>query len=521
MSLSHHHPCARPPSTTHYPPPTIHYPLSTTLYPLPTAHCLLPSAFCLLLLAGCTKPAPNSGQTAPGTSLAGVKLRLVVVDDPKLAEAVGRLRGEWGVLTRPEDATAGSDFQVQLMTAEELAAAEAMPGDAVICPAWLLGPLAQRQWTAPLSEELLREAAGDWGDMFELLRIGEAVWGSDVVAVPFGSPVLTCYYRADLLQKLGRRPPQTWAEYQQLAELLADRDNLDTDAKDDAVWCGTLEPLGPGWAGLVLLARAAPYAKHRNNYSTLFSIRTMEPLVGGPPFVRALEELVAAAKTGSPDQLPYDPDAVRAAFWQGKCGMALSWPTAAADLPEEIANDVQVGFAELPGSAEAFDVSDQAWEARNQEEDAQVPLLTIAGRIGVVNAASEHPEAAFRLLSWLSGPQVSEKVCASSPATTLLRRSHGKAPQLWVEKPVPSPAAAEYAELTAATFRRQQWVTALRIPGRSEYLVALDRAVEQAVRGELSAAEALQEAADRWAEITERLGLEEQKTAYLHSLGLQ
>ena len=63
-------------------------------------------------------------------------------------------------------------------------------------------------------------------------------------------------------------------------------------------WCGTIEPLAPGWAGLVLLARAAPYAKHRDNYSALFDIETMEPLVAGPPFVQALEELVAAAKLG-------------------------------------------------------------------------------------------------------------------------------------------------------------------------------------------------------------------------------
>ena len=100
-------------------------------------------------------------------------------------------------------------------------------------------------------------------------------------------------------------------------------------------WCGTIEPLAPGWAGLVLLARAAPYAKHRDNYSTLFNIDTMEPLVAGPPFVQALEELVAAAKFGPPDPFRYDPAAARAAFWKGQCGMTLTWPTAAEQGREE------------------------------------------------------------------------------------------------------------------------------------------------------------------------------------------
>ena len=40
------------------------------------------------------------------------------------------------------------------------------------------------------------------------VRSREIVWGSDVLAIPFGSPVLTCYYRVDLLEKLGRRPPE-------------------------------------------------------------------------------------------------------------------------------------------------------------------------------------------------------------------------------------------------------------------------------------------------------------------------
>jgi ABC-type glycerol-3-phosphate transport system substrate-binding protein len=79
----------------------------------------------------------------------------------------------------------------------------------------------------------------------------------------------------------------------------------------------------------VLLARAAAYAKHRDNYSALFNIETMEPLVAGPPFVQALEELVATAKSGPADPFHYDPSKARAAFWRGECGIMLSWPTAA------------------------------------------------------------------------------------------------------------------------------------------------------------------------------------------------
>jgi len=468
----------------------------------------------LLLLAGCSGPQSNGNGTSGGTPLADVKLRLLVVGDPELAAAVGQLRGEWNAQT-------GSELQVESITEVQLGQGDPLAADALVCPSWQLGPLAEQGLLAPIPASLLQANAGDWSDVFELLRRSEATWVGEPLAVPFGSPVFVCYYRADLLEKLGRRPPETWAEYQELAELLADRRNLGAAAPpDDAPWFGSVEPLGPGWAAPVLLARSAPYAKHRDNYSTLFDVRTMRPLVAGPPFVRALEELVAAAKLGSPEQLQYDPADARAAFWQGRCGMALTWPTGApGGVPGEVARDVRVGFVELPGSTKVFNVRKQSWEARAEDEDPHVPLLGAAGRIGVVSRKSAHPEAAFELLFWLSGKQFSPRVSAVSPATTLFRRSHLGAPRAWVEKPIPPAAAGQYAAMAERAFGRGEWLFALRIPGRAEYLAALDEAVRRAVRGVQSPAEALQQAATRWQEITDRLGRERQKTAYLHSLG--
>ncbi len=448
-------------------------------------------------------------------------MKLLVVDDPALAGAIRQVEGEWSAQT-------GCDFRVKELSREELAAAETLEADAVICPSWLLGSVGENHQLAAIPERLLRgkspmgslgDGQANWGEVFVLLWGCEAVWEGRDVAVPFGSPVLTLYYRADLLEKLGASPPRTWAEYQRLAELLSDRGKLgDAAPPDDAPWSGAIEPLAPGWAGLVLLARAAPYATHRENFSALFNIDTMEPLVGGPPFVRALEELVAAASFGSPEQLAYDPGAVRQASWQGKCGMALTWPTAAGGITAA-RDGLSAGFAELPGSPESYNVAEGRWEPRRTDEDTRVPLLAAAGRIGVVPAASDWPEAAFQLLFWLSDEQ-SANVCPASAETTLFRSSHMNSAGRWVEGQLPASAADRYAELTQQTLCRPQHLFALRIPGRSEYLSALDAAVQQAVRGRQSPKEALQQASDRWDQITDRLGVEPQRRAYWNSLGL-
>lgn len=467
-------------------------------------------ALALLLLAGCPATQPDRSEpTAP--PLAGTEVQLAVVDDPAMGRAAERLRGEWNAQT-------GGRFSVVEFTAEEALAAESPPGDAVVVPSALLGPFAERGWIAKVSSHApAADSIPGQPDpppaVFEALRRGEAVWGSTAMAVPFGSPVFVCYFRADLLRQLDRQPPRTWDEYQALARLMAD---ANPDVKP---WHGALEPLGPGWAGLVLLARAAPYAKHRENYSVWFDMRTMDPLIAGPPFLRALEELVEAAPFGAAESLELDPAGVRQAFWSGKAGIALSWPTAATDdLPADA--PFAVGFAELPGSAEVYNVGRARWDERADDECPHVPLLAVAGRLGVVGRNAEHAGAARELLTWLSGPEWSPTVCARSSATTLFRRGHLSAPGVWVE-PLASPeAAAQYAAATEAALGRRHWVFALRIPGRDAYLAALDRAVHAAVRGDATPQDALDKAAASWRATTDALGLDAQKTAYRRSLGL-
>ncbi len=490
------------------------HPPSTVRRPPSTVHLLLLG---LLTAAGCGT-SPEERPVPQRHPLAGVSLKLTVVGDSALATAIGQFRGEWNLQT-------GADFQVLPVSESKLARPEPFQADAIIGPAYLVGPAADQGRIVALSARQLRNTSGNWSDVFDLVRLHEVSWGARTWAVPFGSPVLVCYCRADLLQKLGRDPPRTWGEYLELARLLADRKILGQEARakaKNAAWWGTVEPLDSGWAGLVLLAHAAPYAKHRDNYSTLFRIDTMEPLVAGPPFVNALEDLVAAAKLGPADELDFDPDTARTAFWQGRCGLALSWPTAAAAIPPAgSAKGFRVVFSELPYAERVYNVGNQKWEVPAEDQDPHVPLLGIAGRVGVVCSASSHPDAALELLAWLSAPSDGDPASAASSATTLYRRSQLSRPKNWVEKPASPAAASQYALLTENTFRRSQWLGAPRIPGRDEYLAALDHAVRQAVQSRQSPAEALQHAAAKWREITDRLGREHQRAAYLRSLELE
>lgn len=492
-------------------------------------------AWLLMLIAtfvGCTSgnesksPADSAEETA---SLSGVELRLVVVDDPELAEAVRLLRGEW-------QGSTGAKLEISEQTAAELLGAKELSADAVIYPVECLGELAERDWLAPIPKATLDDPTLAWLDIFEADKSRLATWGTEAYAIPFGAPLLTCCYRADLLKKLDRDPPETWAQYQELVELLADRGKLgDAAPPADQPWFAAAEPLAEGWAGRTLLARAAAYAKHRNHYSTLFDMESMAPLIAGPPFVKALDELAAAAKYGAESKLDFGPEQARQALARGQCALALTWPaparseelvqstTASGDQATqgEPAPDLEIGFIELPGASEVYNLGSKAWDKRRPQDNPRVPLLGVSGRLGSIAKKSTKVDAAGQLLAWLSGPQWGQRVASASKATTLYRTSQLAAPAEWLDLKVEEPAALQYAEAAHQSMSQEESLTVLRIPGRERYLAALDQAVRKVVAGESESQAALDEVAETWRQITAEFGLEAQRNAYRRDLGLR
>lgn len=464
----------------------------------------------LLILAGCNGTKEEEEESS-AVSLAGSELRVLVVGNPSLAEALRPLRGQW-------KAESGGTFSVVEAPLEEGGAAT-RSADMVLYPSGMLGELAERNQIIALADRAAAQTAEaqelGLAGVFDLLVLHESRWGEAQMAVSLGSPRLVCYYRVDLFEKLRLEPPRTWEEYARAAEMLADREKLGAAAPgEDSPWHGTLEPLGKGWGGLTLLARAASYAKHVEHYSTLFDMESMEPLIAGPPFERALQELAAVSEGGN----ELDPDGVRAAFWRGECGMALTWPSATAEL--KAANpEMQVAFVDLPAATQVYHLGDRRWvDGRNQ-----LPLLAVAGVLGSVTRTCQEEDlpAARALLAFLSGPKWSVPLASSTSASTLFRRGQLPQAQEFVEPPVQAGPAQQYGQVVETSLSKVEYLSAIRIPGRDRYLKALDAAVDEAAAGTTLPRFALSLAARRWEQVTEELGKERQRRAYLRSLGLR
>ncbi len=456
------------------------------------------AAAILLLFTGCPDKAGTSPAQKPAAHPAQ-PLTLLVVDDPSLGQAIAR---EWRGRTEEE-------LTVRDVSLAEVAAVRRLPGDAIVFPSGMIGQIAERGLILPLEPTLLEDAEFNYRDIFDQIRLGEMRWGKQTLATPLGSPQFLLVYRADALEKEGLKPPADWNEYQQIVERLQATSTASTQLT-------TLEPLGDGWAGQLLLARAASYAMHREQVSPLFQIDSMTPLIDQPPYVRALEELVAAAKSAGYGSQRLSPIEIFHNIRAGQCTMAITWPV--GDLAASAATDAdaKLRFALLPGSSQAYRFATKSWEARSVGDEPRVSLRSISGRMAAASSSSSDPRRAQGFVVWLAGRDVSQQVGPHSTATTLFRNSQIASSSRWTGS-LSSEVSRQYAEVLAQSLSLPRGFS-LTIPGRSDYLAALDAAVHQALEGK-PAATALAEAAQKWTEITSKLGVEAQTRANARSLG--
>jgi ABC-type glycerol-3-phosphate transport system substrate-binding protein len=460
----------------------------------------------LLLPPGCTRnqEALDPEHQAERQSL---PLRVVVIDTPLLAQS---LKTQWL-------AHDGGEIQIREMRADDLRTTRRLLADVIIYPSGMIGELVKAGHLTPLS---FPEGDLGWSGeaVLENQRVVEVNWGSDLYAVSFGSPQPMLAYRRDVFEQLEIQPPTTWAEYLETCLQLEAFRSSEQGMPFQQV---TAEPLGPGDAAITLLARAASYARHRNQYSGLFDFISLEPLITGPAFQRALAELVQCRSFQPTAAICQTSPEAAGKISDGSSLMAISWsfrhplPGSASGDPSPAA----ISIVELPGSTEVHNVNSGLWEVRPAGETVHVPLLAVGGRLGSVTELAYDHRQATDFLMFMTSSRMAAMVCRPSPFTFPFRKTHADDPRGWLPDNYDGIAAASLGEAVKNAGGRNNYLFCPRIPARQQYLDALDGAVQAALAGAPPAV-ALKQAADRWKEITEQTGTEQQKAAYRASLGL-
>lgn len=467
----------------------------------------------LLILAACGKKPENGEELS--SPLQGVTVRVVVVDEPDLQRSLKTLQGEWETET-------GGSLDVIPLTKKDLQSNLPIEADCVIYDRELLGLLAEQGALAKLDQQVLSHEDLHWTDFLELLKNPGGAWGGTQVAIPLGTETWVLLYRKDLFEKHRKAPPRTWPELYELAEFF---DSGELRANLKIPEGGKWYPLAEVSAGERLVdefwIRSAAYATHPSNYSTMFSVQSMRPLIDSPPFIRALEEMVAATPFRAPREESNTLGQVLRTFFRGESAMAIAPVRDAETIGlNHPSGDFTIGFAEIPGGEETYNQERRKWEVLSKSITRSVPVISPVGLLVSLCEKSEQPAAGRAFLAWVTGDEWGPRITSSSRASWMFRRSQQSQLDRWAPSSVTAAERQSLAEVTLSALDRRAAFTIPLIPGWEKYSQALNAELAKAIQGEVSPQAALQEAAAKWRQLNQEFGFDVQRRYFRRGMQL-
>ncbi|GFP25274.1 multiple sugar transport system substrate-binding protein, partial [Candidatus Hakubella thermalkaliphila] len=237
---------------------------------------------------------------------------------------------------------------------------------------------------------------------------------------------------------------------------------------------------------------------------------------------------------GPPDELVLDVGDTRGLFVSGRTALSIDWGdigTLAID-PEISVVEGKVGAVILPGTTRVLDRAtgklvdvDETTAPYAVDGVNHAPFAAFGGWSGAINAAVDPKvkDAAYAFLSYMSQPaQANIDVTIGITGYNPYRISQFENIDLWVEAGMSPEAARDYLGAIEASLKSPNMVLDLRVPQNARYQqVVLDTAISQFLAGELTREQTMKQIYDGWEEITEELGREAQREAYLNSLGVE
>jgi multiple sugar transport system substrate-binding protein len=466
-------------------------------------------------------------------SFADVEVNLVTFTGPQIAEPLQRRAPEFQEMTgaRVNVITVPfSDLYQRVLT--DMATGTNSFDAFVFAPQWMVDYV-----TPGFLENLTERVQGDeelqWDDVASFFRDFSSTYQGRVYTIPLDGDFQMVYYRSDLLEAEGLEPPNTWDDYLAIAETFHGQD-LNDDGEGDYGSC--ISKKRNAQAYWMIWSVAGGFLQTQGtSQGAFFDRETMEPLVDNEAFARALDIYQQTTEFGPPDELNLDVGDTRSLFVSGRCALSIDWGDigALAVDPEQSVVQDKVGAVILPGSSEVLDretgelvpCDEQTCPHADEEGVNHAPFSAFGGWSGAINAAApdEVKDAAYAFLSYMSQPeQANVDVTIGETGFNPYRTSQFEDLDVWLEGGFSEQAARNYLTAIETSLNSPNMVLDLRVPFNQRYQqVVLDRALSQFLAGELSRDEAIRQIHDGWEETTDELGREEQRQAYIDSLGVE
>ena len=354
-----------------------------------------------------------------------------------------------------------------------------------VVPAWM-GDMVRAGAVEPLDEYVdkygYREELEDIGDVYRenQMRIGDTIYG-----FPDDGDVLILYYRKDIFEEMGLSVPTTWDEFYEVSKAI-------TDAKAPEVY-------GAGFMRVRGLLHYFYQERARNEGCKFFDAETMKATINGPGCVKALAGMVKDNTTMPPGVEQWGAIESLAAFNAGQIAMTQWWPPVGRWSAGYGTDDIAMQW--VPPSVVAGNVGYALPPGGH-------PQLA-AGFSMAVSSDSKNKDAAYLYIQWINSIDISgQRVQLPYTLRDPFRKSHFSSPEyqsLW-------PDAKEY--LDALQAGAVSGLLDLSIINTFAYEDALAIGL-QAVMGGADPQEELDGVAAAWDELTEKVGVDNQREAYM------
>ena len=477
-------------------------------------------------------PAPSAPGPAAsqGDKFKGVNVNILTFNGPQVAEPLQRRAPDWAKLTGGHVNVVAVGFQ----TIYDKALLDASTGtnafDAyVFDPQWM-GDFTGPGYLLDLTDRVTNDPQLNWQDIGPFFRDFNATYNGKVYTIPLDGDFHMVYYRKDILEKDGVKPPATWDDYLAIAQKYNGQD-LNGDGQPDYGSCIAKKKGAQSYWWIISVAGGLLQAKGTND-GAFFNTKDMTPLFGqNEAMTKALETYAKTVQFGPPDELNMDVGGSRGLFTTGRCALTMDWGDIGTLAPGTYAEN-KTGATITPGWKQVLDrntgklVACDATTCPNAVDGVNyAPFASFGGWSGAVNAKSPkaNQDAAYDFLSYMSSPAISAvDVTLGKTGFNPYRTSQFTNIQPWLDAGLSQAAAENYLGAIKASLTNANMVLDLRIPLTKRYEQdVLDTALAQYLAKELDAAATEQQIADGWNGITDEAGKDKQLAAYVASLGVQ
>ncbi|MBA4032716.1 MAG: hypothetical protein C0478_17755 [Planctomyces sp.] len=457
-------------------------------------------AGCLSLM-GCP-----TGTAQPATKpLAGVGLEIVSPADWKLAEFWDVLIDEWEAQT---GATVEfTDFEHASATKPRL----------IFVPNLDLTAF-DEQKKLDRFEPVGAEGSPRKLDLFNGLKQRLATRDQQPIAMPISQPVFLVYYRRDLLEKSGRKVPQTWSEYEALVTSRTE-------------WAGELsiiEPWGEETRAAWLHAQLVPLLRPVGDYSTWFDIRTGESNVSTAVAEACFQRLATRWPGLGKESVTLSAVEARAKVLRGEAALAIGYEpfthpgqSASSGAPAteavETAATSEIGVALLPATSESYEPRRKTWV--KGPADYRPTLVGFGGwSIGFQGTGKGAVGALTSLWELLTDSRAEE----AFPGTTLSLTRESQALDLsqLPTSGLNGTSASEAFDAIAQALRSTDVTAYLPVDGQSTFIDATNAALKQFFAAPEEPQAAAESLVTGFAEAVKMVGADRVKQSYCRSLGL-